>query len=305
MKILITGGAGFIGSHIQDAYLAAGHEVAVIDDLSHGKRSNLQAQTRFFPCDIRSPEAVRAVSEWAPDVVNHLAAQMEVRKSVEDPMLDADINILGGLRVLKASVDAGCRKFIFSSTGGAIYGEQESFPASEDHPCYPLSPYGVAKLAFERYLHYFHTLTGLSYVALRYANVYGPRQDPHGEAGVVAIFAEKLLAGDQPVINGDGGQTRDYVFVEDVAAANVRALQSVPSGAYNIGTGIETDVNDLFRVLRELTGSKADEVHAPAKPGEQRRSSLSAAKAAKLLGWEPKTSLREGLARTVDFFRGR
>ncbi|MBI3892471.1 MAG: NAD-dependent epimerase/dehydratase family protein, partial [Candidatus Wallbacteria bacterium] len=303
MKILITGGAGFIGSHIQNAYLATGHAVAVIDNLVHGKPENLRAEAQFHRLDIRSEEAERVIRAFRPEVVNHLAAQMEVRRSVEDPFFDADVNIIGALRVLKAAVESGCRKFVFSSTGGAIYGEQSAFPATEEHPCFPLSPYGVTKLAFEKYLHYFHALTGMQYVALRYANVYGPGQDPHGEAGVVAIFAERLLAGQQPVINGDGKQTRDYVFVGDVVAANLLALGDVPSGAYNIGTGIETDVNELFRILRELTGASAEETHVPAKAGEQRRSCLSAAKAAGVLGWSPRTLLREGLARTVEYFR--
>jgi UDP-glucose 4-epimerase len=305
MKILITGGAGFIASHIQDAYLQAGHEVVVVDDLSHGRRENLNPRARFYQVDIRSPEVAQIIALEKPEVVNHHAAQMEVKRSVDDPLFDAEVNLLGGLRVLKAAVDAGARKLIFSSSGGTVYGEQQVFPATEEHRTDPLSPYGVAKLAFEKYLNFFHLHHGIEYVCLRYANIYGPRQDPHGEAGVVAIFAEKMLAGRAPCIYGTGTNTRDYVFVDDVVDANVRALGDVPSGAYNIGTATETDVLQLVRILRELTGCTLEAQHVAARPGEQLRSTLSPRLAGEKLGWKPRMALREGLARTVEFFRGK
>ncbi|MBI4872130.1 MAG: NAD-dependent epimerase/dehydratase family protein [Candidatus Riflebacteria bacterium] len=305
MKILITGGAGFIGSHVQDVYLDAGHEVLVVDDLSHGNRENLRPETRFFQMDVRSPAVAELIAREKPDAVGHFAAQMEVRRSVEDPFFDAEVNILGGLRVLKAAAECGTPKFIFASTGGAIYGEQTEFPASESHVCAPLSPYGITKLAFEKYLHYFHVLTGIRTVCLRYANVYGPRQDPQGEAGVVAIFAQKFLAGQSPTIFGDGSQTRDYVFVGDVARANLLALGDVPPGCYNIGTGVETDVNRLCGLLAGLLGSKLPAIHAAAKAGDLARSCLSAKRAQEVLGWRPQVGLEEGLSRTSEFFRQR
>ncbi len=305
MKILITGGAGFIASQIQDAYLQAGHDVVVVDDLSHGRRENLDPRAKFYQVDIRSPELERIIAAEKPEVVSHHAAQMEVKRSVDDPIFDAEVNVLGGLRVLKSAVDAGARKIVFSSSGGTVYGEQQVFPATEEHSTDPLSPYGVTKLTFEKYLKFFHVQYGLEYVCLRYANIYGPRQDPHGEAGVVAIFAQRLLAGKAPVIYGSGTNTRDYVYVGDVVDANVRALGQVPSGAYNIGTATETDVLTLVRILKELTGSRLEAQHGPARPGEQLRSSLSARLAAEKLGWTPRMALHDGLARTVEFFRAK
>lgn len=303
MKILITGGAGFIASQIQDAYLQAGHDVVVVDDLSHGRRENLNPGAKFHQVDIRSPELERLIAAEKPEVVSHHAAQMEVKRSVDDPIFDAEVNVLGGLRVLRSAVEAGARKVIFSSSGGTVYGEQKVFPATEEHTTDPLSPYGVTKLAFEKYLKFFHVQYGIETVSLRYANIYGPRQDPHGEAGVVAIFAQKFLAGMAPVIYGSGTNTRDYVYVGDVVDANVRALGNVPSGAYNIGTATETDVLTLVRILRELTGSSLEAQHGPARPGEQLRSSLSPRLAGEKLGWTPRMALRDGLARTVEFFR--
>lgn len=305
MKILVTGGAGFIGSHVVDAYLELGHEVVVVDNLSSGSIENLNPKAKFYKMDIRDSDIEDLFKNEKPDVVNHHAAQMDVRKSVEDPIYDADVNIIGSLNLLQNCVRYGVKKFIFASTGGAIYGEQDYFPADEDHPTRPLSPYGVAKLAVEKYLYFYKEVYALNYVVLRYANIYGPRQNPHGEAGVVAIFTSKMLKGEQPVINGDGFQTRDYTFVGDVVRANVLALSYDKSDIFNIGTGIETDVNTLFHKLKRLTGANCDEFHGPAKPGEQRRSVISYEKIYKTLGWKPMTSLDDGLRLTVEFFKNK
>lgn len=303
MKIMVTGGAGFIGSHIVDACIGRGHSVSVIDDLSMGRKENLHPAAVFVRLDIRSPRLREIFQENNFDVVIHHAAQMDVRKSVEDPAGDADVNILGTLNLLQNCVVRRVRKFIFASTGGAIYGDQETFPAGENHPLRPVSPYGVSKLSAEKYLHYYHVACGLEYIALRYGNVYGPRQNPHGEAGVVAIFTSKMLAGAQPVINGDGMQTRDYAFVDDVVAANLLALESGGSGVFNIGTGIETTVNELFRLLRGMTAQRCLETHGSAKMGEQRRSVLDCSLAQRRLGWRPGVTLEDGLKRTVEYFR--
>ena len=303
MKILVTGGAGFIGSNVAEAYVDAGHEVLVIDNLSSGKKENVPAAARFVLCDIESDTAAEAIRTFRPEVVNHHAAQINVRASVADPKFDAEVNILGTIRLLEACRQNGVRKFLFASSGGAGYGEQETFPADETHPIRPVSPYGAAKIAAELYLHFYRVQYGLDYTALRYANVYGPRQDPHGEAGVVAIFCERLLKGQTVIVNGDGEQTRDYVFVGDVVRANVSALERGGGGSINIGTGVETDVNTIFRLLRELAGSSQEEIHGPPMPGEQRRSCLENRLASYELGWYPETYLEEGLARTLSFFR--
>lgn len=303
MRILLTGGAGFIGSHVADACVALGHEVLVIDNLSSGKRENVPAGARFVLCDIASDTADEAVRSFRPDVVNHHAAQISVRQSVADPAEDARINILGTIRLLEASRQNGVRKVLFASSGGAGYGEQEVFPAPESHPVRPLSPYGAAKMAVELYLHFYRVQYGLDYTSLRYANVYGPRQDPHGEAGVVAIFAERLLKGQTAFINGDGEQTRDFVYVGDVVRANVAALERGGGLAVNIGTGVETSVNTLFRLIRDLSGSAQEEIHGPAMPGEQRRSSLENRLAFDELGWYPEKLMDEGIALTLEFFR--
>ena len=305
MKILVTGGAGFIGSHIVDAYIKAGHSVVVIDDLSMGNLNNLNPAAKFYKLDIRDEKLKEIFHQENFDVVNHHAAQMDVRKSVEDPIFDASVNILGVLNILENCRIYRINKFIFSSTGGAIYGEQEYFPADENHPLNPLSPYGITKLATEKYLYYYKQVFGIHYIILRYANVYGPRQNPHGEAGVVAIFTKKMLDNDQPYINGDGTQTRDYVYVQDVVNANIYALNYNDSDIFNIGTGIETDVNTLFYRLREYTKSNCKELHNPPKKGEQLRSVLSYKKASTKLGWEPKITLEEGLKLTVDYFKSK
>jgi UDP-glucose 4-epimerase len=301
--ILVTGGAGFIGSHVVDLLMAKDYRVVVIDDLSSGSRANLNPQAEFHQLDIRNPAVDELIKKIKPTAICHLAAQVSVRYSVDNPEGDAGINILGSIHLFQAAIKAGVAKVIFSSTGGAIYGEQDYFPADEAHPQRPVSPYGVAKLAVENYLNYYQQEYGLNYVALRYSNVYGPRQDPHGEAGVVAIFAQKLLGQQMAVINGDGTQTRDFVYVEDVARSNVLALESPFCGALNIGTGMETDINTLFYFLKKLTTSPLQEYHGPPKPGEQHRSVIDNGRAREILHWEPLTPLEQGLKHTVEYFR--
>ena len=305
MKVLVTGGAGFIGSHVTDVFLDAGHEVWALDDLSTGRRENLRPEVRLVVADIRSPEAARLVESERFEVMCHLAAQMDVRRSVADPRFDAEVNVGGFLNLLEAARRSGVRKVVFSSTGGAIYGEQDVFPAPESHPTRPVSPYGVSKAAGELYLGYYRAQHGLGSVALRYANVYGPRQNPHGEAGVVAIFSERLLRGEVCVVNGTGQQTRDFVYGPDVARANLLAAQRDVEGPINIGTGVETDVNRLHALLARAAGTDRPAQHAPAKPGEQLRSSVDPSRAAELLGWRPTVALEEGLRRTVGWFRDR
>ncbi len=302
MRVLVTGGAGFIGSHVADALLARGHEVAVVDDLSSGKTKNLPDGAELHEADVRTGCA-NIFRSFRPDALCHLAAQIDVRRSVSEPDFDAEVNVLGTLRMLESCVAHGVGRVVFASTGGAVYGEQIQFPATEEHPQYPISPYGVSKLAGERYLHYYRVQHGLSYAALRYANVYGPRQDPHGEAGVVAIFSGNLAAGRSSTIFGTGEQTRDYVYVEDVARANVLALEGdAPSGAYNISTGIETSVAGLHERITSLSGQNLPPTQGPARPGEQLRSSADPTKAARELGWKPETDLNSGLKRTLSFF---
>ena len=307
MRILVTGGAGFIGSHTVDALVAAGtHEVSVLDSLSSGKREQVNPAARFYEADLRNADAIVPILEREkPEVIYHLAAQMDVRRSVADPAFDAGINLVGFLNVMEAARRNGLRRVVFASTGGAIYGEQEQFPCDENHPRRPVSPYGVAKLATEAYLFFYKVQYEIDYVALRYANVYGPRQDPHGEAGVVAIFCGRMLGGMPSTIFGDGEQTRDYIFVGDVARANVAALGAKASDAFNIGTGVETSVNQLYRLLASAAGLKTPPSYAPARPGEQRRSVISPARAGQVLGWRPEVTLDDGLERTFKFFKDR
>ncbi len=304
MRILVTGGAGFIGSNIADAFAEKGHELFVVDDLSTGRRDNVPKAARFAQVDIRSAEMRSVFQSFAPEVLCHHAAQIDVRKSVADPAFDADVNVVGTLRLLELCREHGTKRVLFASTGGAIYGEQDVHPAPETHPARPVSPYGCAKLAIEQYLHYYRIEHGLLPACLRYANVYGPRQNPHGEAGVVAIFANKLLSGEVPLINGPGEQTRDFVFVGDVVGANVLALERGLVGSYNVGTGIETSVKVLYDTIRAAVGTDVRAKHGPAKVGEQQRSSLDAS-ALRKEGWRPETSLGEGIQKTVDFFRNR
>ena len=303
MKILVTGGAGFIGSHVVDAYATAGHDVWVVDDLSSGSKEHIHPQAHFIQLDIRDAKIEDIFRSTQFDVVNHLAAQMDVRRSVADPQFDASVNVLGGLNVFECARKYGVQKIIFSSTGGAIYGEQDYFPADELHALRPLSPYGITKLCTEKYLFYYKEVHGINHVILRYANVYGPRQNPHGEAGVVAIFASKMVRGENPVINGDGKQTRDYTFVGDVVKANVLALNHQPSTIFNVGTGIEHDVNFLFQCLKKHLHATCPETHGPAKLGEQMRSVISFAKIHKELGWVPSVNLTDGLQTTAEYFR--
>lgn len=305
MKVLVTGGAGFIGSHLVDRLVQEGHEVIIVDNLATGKRRNINRAARFYKLDVQSWRLERVFRNERPNVVMHLAAQMDVRKSVEDPMFDAQVNILGTLNVLQQAVKHGVRKVVFSSSGGAIYGEQETYPAQESHVTKPMSPYGLSKLCGEQYLSYYQRTSGIQVVSLRYANVYGPRQDPEGEAGVVAIFIQKMLNNEQAVINGNGRQTRDFVFVEDVVEANLAVMGQDTQGTYNVGTGVETSINDLFRILIQHTGSTCKEVHGPAKKGEQARSVIDSTRLRHELSWDPKADLSDGLKKTVEYFRER
>lgn len=299
---MLTGGAGFIGSHVAEHLLEQGHEVAIVDDLSTGKLDNIPGGAKFYEADIRSG-CVEVFEEFEPEIFSHQAAQIDVRRSVRAPDFDAEVNVLGFLRLLENCVKHDVQKVIFASSGGAVYGEQQEFPASEDHPQCPISPYGVSKLASELYLHFYHVQYGLPYIALRYANVYGPRQDSHGEAGVVAIFCEKLAKNKVCRINGTGEQTRDYVYVGDVARVNAVVAESVaPSGAYNVGTGIETSVNRLHELMREISGSSLLPEYGSSKPGEQQRSSTDFSKVERLLNWKPEVALGAGLKETIRFF---
>ncbi len=305
MKILVTGGAGFIGSNIVDAYIKSGHTVVVVDNLSTGKKSFINKKAAFYKSDIRDAnELVKIFETEKPEVLNHHAAQISVRNSVENPKNDAEINILGLLNLLQAGIKNNLKKVIFASSGGVVYGEALRLPTPENYtPLLPLSPYGVTKLASEYYLNFYYKTYNIPYIALRYSNVYGPRQNPHGEAGVVAIFSNKLLCGETSIINGDGLQTRDYIYVSDVVSANIRALSYSSYGCFNIGTGRETSVVEIFEMLRKLNGKDIFAKHGPAKKGEQKRSCLETKLAEKLLGWKATTPLKSGLAKTLDYFR--
>jgi UDP-glucose 4-epimerase len=303
MRILVTGGAGFIGSHLVDRLIEEGHEVSIVDDLSTGKKKNLNPKAEFYKLDILSPKVERVFTKQRPEAVFHLAAQMDVRRSVKDPIFDGQVNILGTVNLLEQAVKIGTKRVIFASSGGAIYGEQERFPATEEHPTHPISPYGISKLAAEHYLYYYGKTYGLQWSSLRFGNVYGPRQDPFGEAGVVAIFTLKLLQNEQPVINGTGKQTRDYIAVDDVVEANMAVLNSGVNDTFNVGTGRETSVNQLFHLLAEAVGSPIKERYGPERRGEQLRSCLDAAKLSRASEWEPRLSLADGLKRTVEYFR--
>ena len=304
MRILVTGGAGFIGSNVADRFLADGHEVAVLDDLSTGRRENLPPAARFYELSLRDGAGVgRALAEFRPEIVDHHAAQIDVRRSVDDPVHDAAINVLGSLHLLQAAVAAGVRKVVYASTGGALSGEARALPADEDHPVNPESPYGVSKHTVEHYLYLFRLLHGLDYTVLRYPNVYGPRQDPRGEAGVNAIFIGLMSEGRAPTVFGDGEQVRDYLYVGDVVEANARALTRGGGEIVNLGWGRGVSVNEIFRELKALLGFAGEPVYAAARPGEVRRIYLSAARARAVLGWEPRVGFAEGLRRTVEWYR--
>jgi UDP-glucose 4-epimerase len=300
--VLATGGAGFIGSHLADALLKRGDEVIVIDDLSTGSSQNLNPDAEFHQLDIRSRQAAELVRRRRPDAIVHHAAQMSVSRSVREPAFDADVNLMGSINLLEAARQVEAR-FIFASTGGALYGDADILPTPETYPAWPVSPYGVSKLAFEHYLHCYGVQHGLGYTALRYANVYGPRQNPHGEAGVVAIFCLNLLSAEPPTVNGDGKQTRDFIHVADVVRANLAALDSDQRGHFNVGTGRPCDINTLFEMIEGRMEVSIGKRHGPARPGDQRTSVLDSSLIAAKLGWRPEMSLEAGVADTVDWFR--
>ncbi|RPI18570.1 MAG: SDR family NAD(P)-dependent oxidoreductase [Ignavibacteriae bacterium] len=304
MNILVTGGAGFIGSNIADAYIKEGHNVIIVDNMSTGVKEYINPKAKFYEMDVRDENISKIFEENKIDVINHHAAQIDLRKSVENPKFDIEVNVMGSVNLLQNAVKYNIGKFIFASTGGAIYGEHDYFPADEEHPIRPYAPYGINKLSVEKYLFYYNHVYGLNYCVFRYANVYGPRQNSHGECGVIAIFTDKILKGQQPLINGDGEQTRDYVFVEDVVRANVAGLKTTEPKTYNIGTTKETTVNYIFNKLNEFAGTSFEEKHGPEKKGEQRRSVLSYEKIKRELGWEPKVFMEEGIEKTVKFFKG-
>lgn len=310
LRVLVTGGGGFIGSHVAAAHLSRGDEVVVLDSLVHGRRENVPPGAEFVHLDIRDPEAGRLVREGGFHLLSHHAAQMDVRHSVADPRFDAAVNLDGLLNLLEAAKDAGVRRVLFVSSGGVVYGEPEVRPTPETVPKLPESPYGVSKLAGEQYLYYYHRVHGMEYAALRYANVYGPRQDPHGEAGVVAIFSTRLLAGEALTIFGDGEQTRDYVYVDDVVAANLLLAEvelpragSLDDRAFNVGTGMETSVNEVARILSDAAGGGGEPRHAPARAGELRHSCLDPGRL-RALGWSPAVPVAAGLPATYRWIAG-
>ena len=303
MNIVVAGGAGFIGSHIVDAYIAEGHNVFIVDDMSSGEKRNINPGAKFHKMSIGDPKIKQLFADEKIEIVNNHAAQISVRVSVEEPQADAKVNIIDTLNLYECARAAKVRRVIFASSGGAIYGEQDYYPADEKHSKRPLSPYGVTKLANEKYLGYYKAVHGLENVIFRYTNVYGPRQNPHGEAGVIAIFALKMLKGETPLINGDGTQTRDYVFVRDVARANVLALNDNARGIYNCSTGTEFSVNTLHQLLQLKIGKHFKRQHGEAKAGEQRRSVCTSSKLKNLLGWNTSVTFEEGLSQTVDWFK--
>ncbi len=304
MRILVTGGAGFIGSNVADRFGERGHQVAVLDDLSTGRRENLPPAARFFEADLRDAAAVEAaVAAFEPEIVSHHAAQIDVRRSVQEPVFDAHTNVLGGIGLLEACVRHGVRKVIYASTGGALYGEGRQLPATEEHPIHPESPYGISKYALEHYLYFYRLVHRLDSTVLRYPNVFGPRQNPHGEAGVNAIFIGLMIEGKRPTIFGDGEQLRDYVYVDDVVRANELALEKGSGETVNIGWGRGVSVNEIVRTLKKLLAFEGDPIYADPRPGEIQRIYLDASRAKRVLGWEPKVTFEEGLARTVAWYK--
>ena len=304
MKILVTGGAGFIGSNLVDALIDKGHEVLVVDNLSTGSKDNINNKAKFFEVDISINEKIKDIIDpERPEVIFHLAAQIDVRKSVANPQWDAQQNIIGSLNILENAKNYGVKKIFFASTGGAIYGDTTDIPTPETHAEVPISPYGIGKLTVEKYLDYYHKVFNLPYIVLRYGNVYGPRQDSKGEAGVVAIFAGQALAGQNPIINGDGKQTRDYVFVDDVVSANLKALDFDSVGIFNIGTGKETNVNDLAELIKKNVQVDIEFTHGPANLGEQQRSCLDWSKAKNELNWQPEINIEQGIKQTLEWFK--
>lgn len=303
MKVLVTGGAGFIGSHVVDAFLAAGHEVVVVDDLSTGRERNLNPKARFYQLDIRDPGLAEVFERERPEIVDHHAAQMDVRRSVAEPLFDADVNVRGSVNLLECARRSGARKVVYISTGGAVYGEPVYLPCDEKHPIDPICQYGVSKHVVEHYLHVYRHLYSLNYAVLRYPNVYGPRQDPHGEAGVVAIFTGLMLAGKPVTINGTGEQERDFVYVADCAKANLLAAAGDQTGIYNLGEERGTTVNQLFRELAKITGYTAAPQYGPPKPGETFKIYLNSQKAKAELDWSQSVDLETGLRQTVEYFK--
>jgi len=302
-KVLVTGGAGFIGSHLTDKLIEKGYSVVVIDNLSTGSKKNLNAKAKFYKADIKDKKISNIFSKEKPDIVFHLAAQINVRKSVENPIEDAENNILGGLNILENCKNFGVKKIIFSSTGGAIYGDASVVPTPESYIEYPMSPYGIAKLTTEKYLNYYHKIFNLPFIALRFANVYGPRQNSKGEAGVISIFCDKIFSNAQPVINGYGLQTRDFVYVLDVVGALILAMESPKTGIFNVGTSKETNINDIFSIIKKESGFAGQALYAPAQKGEQQRSCLDYSKIKAELDWSPKYDLEAGLKETVSWFK--
>jgi UDP-glucose 4-epimerase len=304
MKILVTGAAGFIGSHVADAYVNLGHEVVILDDLSRGSKRNLNPKCRFYQCDIRDREGIEKIFLLEkPAIINHHAAQMDVRRGVREPLFDAQVNILGSINLIEAALANGAKRFIYASTAGAGYGEPKQMPVPEGYPMNPITPYGISKHTVEHYLFTFRFLYGLEYVVLRYGNVYGPRQSSQGEAGVFAIFSEQMLADLQPVIYGDGKKIRDYVYISDVAAANVAALDQGTNEIFNISSGVETLDLEIFQRVRELLSKKVEPRYVPRRPGEIDNICLDISKAKSLLQWVPSVNLSEGACKTVAYFQ--
>lgn len=303
MKVLVTGGAGFIASHVSDGYIAQGHDVAIVDDLSRGSERNLNSKARFYLGDIRDRAFLEDVFEKEkPEAINHHAAQMDVRRGVTEPVFDASVNILGSINLLELAVQHKVRRVIYISTAGAAYGEPHTLPVPEDHPVNPITPYGISKHTVEHYLFTFSFLYGLEYVVLRYGNVYGPRQSSKGEAGVFAIFSEQMLAGIQPIIYGDGKKYRDYVYVDDAVRANVAALHLGQGDAFNIGNGVPVTDYEIFAVVRDLLHKDIEPRYGSIRPGEIEKIVLDISKAARGLGWKPQISIAEGAKRTVEYF---
>ena len=302
-KIILTGGAGFIGSHLTDKLIEKGHNVVVIDNLSTGRKENLNPKAKFYEMDICNTDIFKVFQEEKPEIVFHFAAQIDIRKSVKDPIEDAKINILGSLNLIQNCQKIGVKRFIFASSGGSIYGDTKIIPTPEKHPENPESPYGICKLTIEKYLYFYKKTFDLNYTVLRLANIYGPRQNSKGEAGVVAVFCDKMLKNQEVMINGDGKQTRNFVFVDDVVSAAVMSIEQKESEIYNIGTGKENDINEIFRKIKQLTNSSCEETHVSSKAGEQKRSCLDYSKVRKELNWEPEYSLEEGLEETIKSFK--
>lgn len=304
MKVLVTGGAGFIGSNVVDLLVENGYEVVVVDNLASGRQANLNPQAKFYQLDIRDSALGAVFKSEQPDFVSHHAAQVDVRRSVADPMYDASVNVLGTLNVLEAARKVPVKRFIYISTGGAVYGEPEYLPCDENHPINPICQYGASKHLGEHYLFMYQWMYGMEYTVLRYPNVYGPRQDPHGEAGVVAIFTGNMVEGQPVTINGDGEQSRDFLYVRDCARANLLALRvDHPNGIYNLATSQATSINELFRTMKTITRYPLDAQYGPPKLGETRHIYLTADKAGQYLGWEQTVNLEEGLRQTVEHYK--